>query len=316
MFLCGDDMGNKIIKKENRMKDGVGRNVFVVCNTLLLILLSFLFIAPYLNVFAKALNSAKDTALGGVGLFPRKLSWDNFDIVLKDSGTWQGFKITILRVIIGSLFSLAITYMAAYALLKKHLWGRVFFVSFLTIPMFIGGGLIANYIIFAKIGIYNTFWVYIFPSSFSFFYMVIIRTYLQSIPESLREAARIDGASELRIMWSVMLPLSMPIVATILLWNAVGHWNDWTTTLYYINSPRLYTLQYNLQISLKETEKIQQMIAEALASGRPLGDISSDISGESVQAAQIIVSTLPVIVLYPFLQKYFIKGVTLGGVKE
>ena len=304
------------IKVNSHIKESVPRRIFIVFNTVLLILLSFVFLAPYVNILAKSLNAASDTALGGVTFWPRDFTWDNFDVVINDASTWTGLKVTIARVVIGSLFSLLITYCAAYALLKKQLWGRGIIVAILTVPMFISGGVVANYIVYAKLNLYDTFAVYIFPTSFSFFNMVIIRTFLGTIPESLKESARLDGANEFQVLYKIVIPLSMPIIATILLWNVVGHWNDWTTTLYNINSPQLYTLQYNLQIALKETSKVQQMIADAIASGRPLGDIDYNITGESIQSAQIIFSTLPIVMVYPFLQKYFIKGVMIGGVKE
>jgi putative aldouronate transport system permease protein len=302
--------------KRAKIRVSAPRKTFVALNYVLLLTVTFIFVGPYLNVFAKALNSAADTALGGISFFPRKWSWDNLDIVLKDRATLRGFIVTLLRVMIGSVLSLAVTYMAAYGLLRKRMHFRGIIVAFLSIPMFIGGGLVATYIIYAKIKVYDTFLVYILPTAFSFYNMVIIRTYLMTIPDSLRESARIDGAGEMRVLLQIMLPLSMPVVATILLWNAVGHWNDWTTTLYYVNDKRLYTMQYNLQQALKETQRVQEMIAQAIASGRPLGDINTDITGESIQAAQIIVSTLPILVVYPFLQRYFIQGVMIGGVKE
>lgn len=302
--------------RHNRIKRSTVRYVFIICNTIFMLLMAFVFVGPYINILAKALNSAKDTMLGGIGLWPRKWTWDNFNVVLGDPGTWSGLKITALRVVLGSLLSIFVIYAAAYVLLRKGLRFRKFIVTFLTLPMFISGGLISNYIIYAKLGIYNTFLVYILPGAFSFFNMVVIRTYLAGIPEALRESARIDGASEFVILLKIMLPLSMPIVATVLLWCAVAHWNDWTTTLYYILDSSLFTLQYNLQLAFKEAETVQNMIADAIATGRPLGDISTDISGESIQAAQIIVSTLPIVVVYPFLQRYFIHGVMIGSVKE
>ncbi len=154
------------------------------------------------------------------------------------------------------------------------------------------------------------------PAHKSYPNMVIIRTYLQGLSESLLEAARLDGAGEVTILVKILLPLSMPVVATVLLWSAVSHWNNWTDTMYFIKNKDLYTLQYNLQMMTKETQMVEQMVADAIASGRPLGDIDSDISGESIQAAQLIFTTLPIVCVYPFIQKYFITGITLGGVKE
>lgn len=307
----------KVEKKKNSLKKPRGsRLVFIVCNAIFMVLLSIVFIAPYINILAKSFNAAKDTMLGGLTFWPRKWSLDNYSVVLGDQSTWTGFAVSVVRVIVSSAVALFVNYMTAYALLKKGLPGKRFIILFFSVPMFISGGLISEYIWFPKFGVYNTFWVYVFPSAFSFYNMVIIRTYLQGIPESLIESARLDGAGELTILVKIMLPLSMPIVATILLWAAVANWNDWTSTLYFVENSDLFTLQYNMQMAIKQTETIQQMIANALESGKPLGDIDQDITAESIQAAQLIVTTLPIIVVYPFLQKYFMSGVMIGSVKE
>ena len=306
-------------KTENKKAVGrmsVSRRIFVVCNTVFLLLLSFAFIAPYLNILAKSFNSAKDTMLGGVTFFPRVFTLDNYDIVLKDPNIGHSAIISVLRVISGSLFSLFLQYSVAYVLLRRGLPFRKAIVMFFTIPMFINGGLISEYIIYAKLNLYNSFLIYVLPASFSFYNMVIIRTYLQGIPESLIESARLDGAGEFTILWKIMLPLSMPIVATILLWCAVAHWNDWARTLYFVDNPDLYTLQYRLMLAKKDADSLTQMIQNALETGRPLGTIDTDISGESVQAAQTIITTVPIVLTYPFFQRYFVSGVTMGSVKE
>lgn len=309
----------KIKFGKSKLKRGsVGRRVFRVCNTIIMILLSLTFLAPYINILTKSFNAAKDTMLGGLTFWPRDWSLDNFNVVLGDSSTWTGFRVSVLRVVVGSFVALFVQYMAAYALIRKGLRFKKVIVIIFTIPMFVSGGVVSEYIVYGRnmLGIYNTFWVYIFPHAFSFYNIVVIRTYLAGIPESLLESARLDGAGELVILLKIMLPLSMPIVATILLWSAVGHWNDWTTTLYFVEKSDLFTLQYNLQLAVKQTETIQSMIADAIESGRPLGDIDTDITAESIQAAQLIVTTVPIICVYPFLQKYFMSGVMVGSVKE
>lgn len=306
----------KKMKKGTVGKLSPMRRIFLIVNAILLLLFSFAFLAPYVNILAKSFNSARDTMLGGVSFWPRKFTWDNYDIVLKDPNIVQSATISVLRVVSGSLFSLLLQYSVAYVLLRKGLPFRGVIVMFFTIPMFISGGLIAEYVIYAKLKLYNSFFIYILPMSFSFYNMVIIRAYLQGIPESLMESARLDGAGEFTILWKIMLPLSKPIVATILLWCAVAHWNDWARTLYFVDNPRLYTLQYRLLLAQKEAESLQQMIQNALETGRPLGTIDSDISGESIQAAQTIITTIPIVLTYPFFQRYFVSGVTMGSVKE
>ena len=303
--------------KKSRLRRPHGaRRAFLIGNGIFMVLLSFLFVAPYINILAKALNAARDTMLGGVTFWPRDFTWDNFRVIFIASSTWRGLIVSVARVVVGSVLSLFVHYMAAYALLRKGLRFKKAIIIFFSIPMFVSGGLISEYIFYPKLGVYNTFWVYIFPSMFSFYNMVVIRTYLQGIPDTLLESARRDGAGELVVLFKIMLPLSMPIVATILLWCAVSHWNDWTTTLYFVENSRLYTLQFNLQQAIKQAETTQNMIQQAIESGRPLGDIDTDITGESIQAAQIIFTTLPIVCLYPFLQKYFMSGVMIGSVKE
>ncbi len=307
----------KTKKINNRIKTSVSRKIFVVVNVILLILLSFIFVFPYINIVAKAFNDAADTALGGITIFPRKFTFDNFGIVFADNTLMRSMLITVIRVVVGTLWSLLVTYAAAYALLQKRLWGKGMIIGILTLPMFINGGLISNLIIYSRVlHVYDTFFVYVLPNAFSFFYMVVIRTYLQGLSDSYREAARIDGAGEIAVMFKIYLPLSMPIVATMCLWIAVGYWNDYSTSLYYIKNPNLYTMQYVLQLSLKQAEQINSIISSAIASGRPIGNVDALSSGDAIQAVQIVVTTVPILLLYPFLQKYFIKGVSLGGVKE
>ena len=227
-----------------------------------------------------------------------------------------GLRNTVAITVIGSLFTVAINYVAAYALWQKTFWGKTVIVWFLTIPMFISGGIVSNYVIYSKIGMIDNFLVYILPGSFNFFTVVFIRTYLTGVSTTYVEAARIDGASELKIAVKIILPLSMPIIAVMLLRAAVGYWNSWSTTLYYIDSPSLYTLPYYLQLSLKNSQEVERVLREAIEQGRIVGDMSIGSPSESIQAAQTIISTLPLVCLYPFFQKYLAKGVSLGGIKE
>jgi len=187
---------------------------------------------------------------------------------------------------------------------------------FLMIPMYFGGGLIPCYIYFSNTGMLNNWALYILPGAFSIYNMVIIRSYMETLPESLRDAAYLDGATEFQVLTKVITPLCKPILATVALWSAVGHWSNYTTTMYYFTNKKLYTLQYLLYQVLKETEKIEAMLTEAALRGEELIGIQQALTTESIRCAQIIVTTVPIIICYPFLQKYFIQGVTLGAVKD
>lgn len=308
---------DKLMNKKSPMKSSWSRILFNVFNYLLIAVLSFLFLYPYWNVFVKAINAPVDTALGGLYFWPRQFTLTNITQLLMTRDILYGFRNTIFRVVLGTVFAIIITYMAAYALTKKGLRFKKAIYTFLMLPMFLSGGLIATYVIYAKLGLTNNLFVYILPFGFSFYNMVVMRTFLIGIPESLGEAARIDGANEFRILFGIMLPLSKPVIATVALWVAVFHWNDWTTTLYYANLKwENYTLQYNLMQILKESERAAELIAQAESSGQNIGDPSLLLTPESVEAAQIIVSTLPIIILYPFIQKFFVQGVMIGSVKE
>lgn len=303
-------------KYKNHIKDSISYRIFRVFLAIVFTLLCVCFLFPYLHVFAKAVNDSADTALGGLMVFPRKFTLDYIKIVLNDAGVLNGFVITIAVTIVGSLFSVSLNYIVAYALWHEHFWGKNVIVWFFTIPMFIGGGIVSNFIIYSKIGMIDNFLVYILPGSFNFFTVVFIRTYLTGVSTTYVEAAQIDGASEIKIAVKIILPLSMPIIAVMLLRSAVGYWNSWVATLYYVNKPSLYTLAYVLQASLKNSKEVERILAEAIENGRVVGNMSGGATTETIQAAQTIVSTLPIVFFYPFFQKYMAKGISLGGVKE
>ena len=179
--------------------------------------------------------------------------------------------------------------------------------SFLIIPC---------YIYFSNTGMLNNWALYLLPGAFSLYNMIIIRSYMDTIPVSLKEAAYLDGATEWQVLTKVITPLCKPILATVALWSAVEHWSNYTTTMYYFTNKKMYTLQYLLYQVLKETEKIEAMLKEAAMRGDELIGAEMALTTESIRCAQIIITTVPIVICYPFLQKYFIQGVTLGAVKD
>jgi len=210
-------------------------------------------------------------------------------------------------------------FVVAYVFLNRHFVGRNFLLIMFIVPMYFGGGLIPTYVLYSNLGLLNNYWVYIIPGLFSTYNMVVMRSYLRSIPESLRESAKVDGASELTIAFRIIFPLAKPVLATVALWTAVGNWNSWTTTMYFIRNHKLDTLQYLLMEVLKEAERMKKMMQEMAERGMLTEEVAkkaSRVTTESIQCAQIIITTVPILVAYPFLQKYFIQGMTLGSVKD
>jgi len=227
--------------------------------------------------------------------------------------------LSVVIVICDVVWGVFIKYLSAYALLDHRLPGYKKIMLFFMLPSYIGGGVIASYVLYSKLGLMNNFLLYFLPAGFSAYDVAILRGYMNGLPNGLREAARLDGASEFQVLWKIMFPLSMPIIATISLWAAVASWNDWATTHYYFSrKENMHTLSYKLMKVLKESETMQKMLDDALKRGEGAEVLLNTyrLTPEAVKSAQIIVTTLPIIMVYPFLQKYFIKGVLIGAIKD
>lgn len=295
------------------MKRKLSEKVFNIFNILIISILCIIMVYPFLNQLAIALNDSLDTSVGGITIFPRVPTLQNFKTVLANETVLYGFVVSVLRVVIGTLLSLLVTFSAGYALAAKSLKGRKAINVFLSVPMYLSAGMIPIYILYRYLGLINNFWVYVLPGVFSFYNMMIIRSYIEGLPDSLEEAAMVDGANEFIIMKNIIVPVSLPVIATVVLWVAVGYWNDWNTTLLYITNSRLYTLQYVMMQIIKQSETVQNMMASS--NNALLDQDAVQVTTESVQAAVLMVATVPILVVYPFLQKYFIGGITLGAVK-
>ena len=300
--------------KRSLIKRSPGEVAFDTVNVFLLFLLALLMIYPFWYTLIYALNESNDAGAGGLWFFPRKLTLFNIGFMLKSALLKRAYFVTIARAVLGSLLHLVVTGFAAYALSKRHLPGRKWFTYFLFIPMLIGAPLIGQYVVFARLGLINNFLVYILPGAFAFFMMAIARALFSEIPASLEESAKMDGAGYLRIFFQLILPLSKPIVATILIFSAVGHWLDFFTNFIYVQKESLYTLQYLLyQIIQGTATKSGVMGPMQFTTG---AQTAVKISTETMKAAPLIIITLPIVFVYPFFQGYIIKGMLIGSIKE
>ena len=287
--------------------------VFPVVNTIILCILMFVTLYPVLNTIAYSFNEGMDALKGGLGIWPRVFSMKAYDELLKDTAVYKAFLISLSKTVITTVLNLFFTSMLAYALSRKEYVLRTFITTLMVLTMYVNAGLIPNYLLISRtLGLKNTFWVYIIPTMFSCFNMIVIRTYIIGLPEALVESARIDGAGDLRTFFQIILPLCLPVMATVALFVAVGAWNSWFDTYLYNGSKKdLYTLQYLLKMKLATTQNSSNAAntsAEALAS-------SAKVAPITVRCAISVVSAVPILIVYPFLQKYFVTGMALGSVK-
>ena len=287
-----------------------GEKIFNIANIILMILICVVIIFPLWYTVVLSLNDGSDALRGGIYLWPRKFSLENYKTVFKSRGIFQAFGITFARTFVGVITHVLFTAMVAYAISKRNLIGRKLYITLGIITMFFNGGLIPFYLLLKSLGLIDNFMVYILPALFSFFDLIIFQSFFREIPESLEESAQIDGANDFYIFLNIILPLSLPVVATIGLFNGVWHWNDYFTGVIFIQNPNLQSIQTFLYKVIAESQSTQ-ILASVPASVK-----SSNITSESIKLATMILATIPIVCIYPFLQKYFVKGMLIGGVKE
>jgi len=280
-----------------------------------LILLCVVTLYPFINTIAYSFNNAIDSINGGIYLLPREFTLRNYEkIFVGNNAISQALFISVGRTVSGSVLSVFATLCTAYVLSRRDFVFRKLMTPFLVFTMYFSGGLIPVFILMRNLRLINTFLVYILPPLVGAYNVMIMRTYIQGIPDSLIEAAKMDGASEYRILFTIIFPLSLPVLATVTLFIAVNQWNAWFDTMLYCGSnPRLTTLQYELQKLL--TSSLSYASTDSDAAMNSGEAYQAAVTPMSIRTAMTVISVTPILFVYPFLQKYFIKGLTLGGVK-
>lgn len=275
--------------------------LFFVYSILTLTALSVIF--PLLYVVSVSLTPYTEVLKnGGFTIIPSKINFNTYAAFLEDSKIPRSYLVTIFITVVGTFVNLLVTTLMAYPLSKKNMPLRNILLMLILFTMLFGGGIIPTYLIVKGTGLIDSVWAMIIPGSVATFYLLIMKTFFENMPESLDEAAKIDGASELRILWQIVLPLSMPIMATVGLFYSVSHWNEFFAAIIYISDNSLHPLQVILRGMLNQSEL-------------PELDFERVVPTESLQMAAVVLSTLPIVVVYPFIQKYFTQGAMLGSVK-
>ncbi|HKJ84810.1 MAG TPA: carbohydrate ABC transporter permease [Spirochaetia bacterium] len=289
--------------------------IFDAIKVVLLVTLLVVTLYPFLNVLAISLNDPRDTMRGGIKLWPREISLINFTDILTDQNIPVATRNSVLRTVISALVQTFCTAMVAYTLSRREYALRIPIAIIYVITMYVDGGLIPTYFLFRSLGLINNFNVYWLPGLTVAFNMLIIRTYIRGISESFVESAKMEGANDFWIFMRIILPLSVPVLATIILFTAVWQWNHWWDTFIFNSSKiNLTTLQYELMKKIQSANAAMSGTSMQDAFSRGTGS-GSQVTPASLRAAMTIVVSLPIVMVYPFLQRYFIHGLTIGGVK-
>ena len=304
-------MTNKIPAAASRkVQRPASERVMMVVITIFMVLFCFCTLYPFINTLAISFNEGPDTLKGGIYFVPRIFTFQNYEEIFSDSSILSAYAITILRTVIGTVFTLIFTGLLAYGLSKKYLRGRKFYMVLCTFAMIFNAGLIPTYMLYRDVKLINNFWVYILPSAVNIWDMILMKNFFQQLPEEVEESAEIDGAGTMRIFFSIVIPISMPIIATIAIFSAVGQWNSWYDAYIFCTTR---TDLHPIQTYLYKVIALSQATSSNAAESQLLARLKTNVT--TIRAATVVITILPIIFIYCLFQKHFIKGVMVGSLK-
>lgn len=305
-------VGDDIMTNRHSIKADKGSIVLNIILNIIVWLLLLFTLYPMYYVFILSISNPVEAATMNVYFWPKGLYLNSYMVLFNNAAMWRSYMYTLLYVISGTFLMLVTSVMGAYPLLEKNLFGRKLLIFFLIIPMYFSGGMIPSFLLITKLGLYNTIWAMILPGAVGIWNIILTKTFFTSIPTTLKESAFIDGANHFRILFSIYLPLSKPILAVISIYTVVGIWNSWFNAMVYLPNVELQPLQmYLRRVLVEQTVDLTKLPASAQAEA-----FMKKMSSLQLRYSMIMFTTLPVIFIYPFFQKYFIKGAMLGSLKE
>ena len=285
-------------------------SLFSTLNYAFFVLISLVMLFPLWNVIVISLTDYREYVMNPLMLFPKQISWEAYNYIFSNNELLLALRVSVLTTLSGTAISMAVSVACAYALSKRHMPGRNLFLTLILFTMFFNGGIIPNFLLIKDLGMYDTFWALILPNAINTWYLIIMKNYFANLPEALEESARIDGANDLIILFRIVLPISMPLIATFLLFYGVDRWNEWWSAMMYINDTKKYPLQLMLR------NLIVMNFSSASMATSYAQDNASFVAKENIKMATAVVAVVPIAVVYPFLQKYFAKGVMVGAIKS
>ena len=292
-----------------KVKESIGERIYTIVVYLLLILISATIILPLLHIISGSFSDPMQLLTGNVSFWPKGFTTSMYEKVLKDASIWTGYLNTILYTVLGTLISVTLTACAAYPLSRKDLFGRNVFISLFIFTMFFNGGMIPTFLLVKSYGLLNTVWALVLPGAVPIFNVILVMNFFAAVPKELEEAAFIDGANPLQVLTKIFIPISKPVLATVSLFSIVGSWNDFYSGLIYMSKAAYYPLMTYIQsLQINVEDLIKQGNLSAVVDSASLGNTN-------LNAAKIVVAVIPLLLIYPLLQRYFVSGIVVGSVK-
>lgn len=294
-------------RRTRGIREATGVRVFRVLNVVILLGVAALTLYPFLNIVAESLSGEQFIRTGQVNVLPKGFSLETYRFIAGDPAFWRSYANTILYTVVATLIAMVLTTMYAYVLSKQRLKGRGLLIGIAVFTMFFNGGLIPNYVLISSMGLKNTIWAVVLPNALSIFNLLVMKAFFESLPKELEEAAAVDGLNTYGTLWRIVLPLSKPVLATMILFYAVANWNSWFTAFLYLDKADLFPV----------TVYLRNMIA-GVTQASSVGAAQSDVAQVSanIKSVTMVLTVLPIITIYPFIQRYFVSGVMLGAVKQ
>jgi putative aldouronate transport system permease protein len=292
-------------RRRPRQRVSRGYRVFQVFNAVILTGVVIVTLYPFVNVVARSLSDEAEIIAGRVNLWPRGFNVTAYKLVMSDPMFWTNYRNTVVYTVVATVISIVLTTCYAYVLSKKHLKGRTALVGIAVFTMFFSGGLIPNYVLISSLNMTNTIWAVVLPNAINVFNLLVMKAFFESLPLELEEAAAVDGLSTYGVLWRIVLPLSKAVVATMVLFYAVSFWNSWFTAFLYMDRSELFPV----------TVYLRNLIAGATGASMAGGDAADLQAAANIQAVTIVLTVVPILLVYPFVQRYFVRGVMLGAVK-
>lgn len=305
----------QIKMKKHKIKTSPGDKVLSAITYFVYSLFAFVCLYPFYYIFINTISANNLSERGKVLLWPKGIHFTNYINVLKIPGLFHALEVSVARTVIGTAVTVIIAAFLGYMFTRETLWKRRFWYRFVVATMYFNAGIIPWYITMVNLGLRNNFWAYIFPVAVSPFYIVLCKTFIESVPKELQDAAEIDGAGTLKIFYKIMIPVIKPILATVAIFTAVAQWNSFQDTLLLVTDTKLYTLQFTLFQYLNQASSLKALVNSSMSSASAAASLASAQTATSIRMTVTIVVVTPIILVYPIFQRFFVKGIMIGAVK-